>query len=438
MTTHRTKTKKHLLFPFLAAALISFPAYPQATTIAADALIENVAHDITSSLNSTIKQLESSATVTTFNARSDLLVVLENVKNVSSALIGKTFSELNNSQKDFFERISKFTKETQDGVEITTERIDGLVNDLGDSLARIPGANRSPYVTKYTPSYFLGSDTPKDIVIKGTLIGTGKPTLSFGEIKCSKKTQTERELRFECPAEIFPNKEKWATGSLSVEEGRPWYASFLENKKKYYTISVASIPDKFAEFILETYTTEAITRYIDRAQDNGHMNEHCQGATPVAWTYTPSPGCSIDITSVSAPAGVSSQSTYNGIQSLTGTGFLVTGVVRNNGSCAPRIFGQRAYWDGRGSIGVTARWKDICTSSEEKPQPVQSGNLSWRSQLSLQLPKNLSKFVLTIKQINGEIHIITGSGSHKWFSTEFDREAKILVVRPTPLELALR
>jgi len=396
MTANRTERKIHLLLPLLAAAatLISFPAYPQATAIASNVLIENLAHDITTNLNSTIKQLESSATVTTFNARSDLLVVLENVNNVSSALVGKTFGELNKSQKDFFERASKFTKETQDGIEITAERIDGLVNDLGDSLARIPGANRSPYVTKYTPSYFLGSDAPKDILIKGTLIGTGEPRLSFGKIECSKKAQTERDLRFECPAEIISSKEKWATGLLTVEEKQPWYLFFSNNKKKQYTISVASVPNTFAEFSLETYTTERITQYVDRAQDNGHTNEHCQGPTPIAWTYTPSPGCSIDITSVSAPAGVSSQSTYNGVQSLTGTGFLVTGVVRNNGSCAPRIIGQRAYVDGRGTIGVNARWKDICITSTETPQPVKSGNLSWQSQLSLQLPQNLSKFVL--------------------------------------------
>lgn len=410
----------------------------KAEVISGDSLVGNVVGDLTDGLQSTITQLETSATVTSFNVRSDLLVILENVKIMGDELVGKTFNELSSAQKQFFEKTNVLVAETREGVSLTVDKVDGVMASMGEALSRIPGVDGRPFVTKYKPSYFLKGNENYPILVSGSLVGNGSPTLKFGNIDCQIKTKTERLLEFDCPSHIITNDKNWISGELTVTKEKPWYDFFSKDKKYTYVLSVRTIDKNIGEYSLDFYIKENAEVRKSRGQSNSHRNGHCQGDRAMAWTYNPQGGCKIDMNSVNISHSNSSQSSYGGVHNLTQNGFQVRGTVRNNGTCAPRIFGQRAFVDGRGSLNVTANWVDVCTEGKEVQQETKTGMLTWAKQEKFQMPNNTLRFVLTIQQVNGEQIIVKGSEVHKWFKVDFDPQGNIAIFRPKELDLAFK
>lgn len=433
--------KKYLIS---ISVLISFlfysnQAFSQASEIAAETAVSKVVADLTDSIKGIINNLEASATTVSFDIRSDLLVVMDNLNILGNELVGKTFGELSQAQKQFFENSNALVQDSLSGAELTVDKVDGVVASMGEALSRVIGVDNRPFVTKYSPSYVVTGKESYALSVNGSLVGNGKPSLTFGDKKCEIKTKTERKLEFKCPKTIFRTNDRWVSGDLVVSKKKPWWAIFSSADSYKYNLSVRSIDENLGTYTLDIYVTETTEERKNRSQSNGHRNEHCQGGRNKAWTYSPSANCKIDVSTAKiASKSVSSQSTLQGISSLTPNGFRITGRVSNNGDCAPRILGQRAFRDGRGSINVTATWVDVCTVEAEVKKETITGSLSWKKEESFQLPENASRFVLNIQQNDGKVVVANGTGSHKWFNVNYDPAGKIAIFRPKPLEVAFK
>lgn len=410
-----------------------------AAEIAAGVYAENLVADIENGLTTVIRQMETSTSVVSFAVRSDLLVVLENVRQISNQLIGKTFGELSQSQKQFFERTNKLVQDYNNGVQLTAEEVDGVVNSMGETISRLPTFKDRPYVTRYSPSYAVGGENSYRVSVKGSLVGSGEPTLTFSEHECSLKTKTERSIEFDCTKAIFPDEFAWVAGELKVFEPKPWYAFFGDAKSFSYTISLRSVPARLGTYSLTFVTDEVKEIRKPRDQSNYHRNNHCQGGTPVHWTYTPESGCKVDVTTVSAEATTkSSNSSFGGVSNVTANGFSVTGNVNNAGSCGPKVFGAPAGKDGRGALGVTARWVDVCTEATELTSAETTGELFWKKQKSFTFPPNTKSFLLSVKEMTGDERVVRGTEPHNWFTVDYDSTGKVAVFRPKDVQDALK
>lgn len=416
----------------------SINALAQTEIFSSEILVENIVSDITDDLKQVINQLETTGTITSFNIRSNLLIILDNIKILGDELLGKTFGELSDAQKQFFERSNVLIKESLSGINITVDKVDGIVSSMGEALSRVPGVDGRPFVTKYSPSYVLIGGDSYSISVHGSLIGNGEPSLYFGKEMCEVKTKTERLLEFNCPKNIFKSSENWISGILSVTTKKAWNDIFSDAKKYNYNLSLRAIDNTLGEYSLNVFVKKIGEVRKNRSQPNSYRNAHCQGERTMVWTYNPAGGCKIDVQSVTVSHSTSSQSSYNGVQNLSENGFQVVGVVRNNGTCAPRILGQRAYVDGRGSLNVTANWVDICQEEKEIELESESGELTWKKQKSFQMPTNTTRFVLTIRQINGEEIVVNGTDSQKWFDVDYDPKGKIAIIRPKSLNAAFK
>ncbi|PNI06207.1 hypothetical protein C1N32_04195 [Vibrio diazotrophicus] len=403
-----------------------------AGSVAVDSVVDNLIND----LESLIYQMETSASVTSFNIRSNLLIVLDNVKILGNELVGKTFSELSDAQKQFFENTQVLVKESLDGANVTLDRVNDIVLNMDEALSRVPGITDRPFVKKYSPSYILKNKGEYSISVHGSLIGNSNPTLLFGGEECEIKTKTERRLDFDCPDSIFTTGDDWVSGTLTVTKKRPWYMIFSSDEEYPYQISVRAIDERIGSYTLSIFSQEEVATRVNREIPNSEANGHCQGARDVVWTYSPAAGCKIDINSINVSHSKSSRSAFNGTHNVTVDGFQVRAVVRNNGTCAPRIFGQRAYVDGRGNVNVNAKWVDVCPQDVEVKKEQLEGVLIWTKEEVFEMPENTQRFVLVVKQVDGQQVVVKGSEVHKWFKVDFDEKGKIAVFRPKDLELA--
>jgi hypothetical protein len=421
------------LFAFHAMATFS-----HGEIISSGILVENIAAEITNDMGELINKLETSGTITSFNIRSDLMIVLENIKILGEELTGTTFGELSDAQKQFFERSTTLINESLSGINVTTQKVNGIVSSMSEALSRVPGMDGRPFVTNYFPSYVLKGEGNYPISIQGSLIGNGEPSLRFGNEICEIRTKTERLVEFNCSEDIFNSSANWVSGMLTVTSKKAWH-DFMSNQNRYeYNLSLRSIDRKIGQYSLDVFVKKVVEIRRNRNQPNSYRNGHCQGDREMVWTYNPASGCKIDVQSVKVDHSKSSQSTYNGVQNLSRNGFQVTGIVRNNGPCAPRVFGVRAYVDGRGALNVNAKWVDICLEEKEVKLETQTGELTWKKQKSFQMPVNTTRFILTIRQINGEEIVVNGNSSHRWFNVDYDPKGKLAIFRPKALNAAFK
>ena len=425
----------------LALFFLSHKTYAQVTAIAGSALVSDVSDGISKDLKSVIVQLENSASVTSFKVRSDLIVVADNIRVMGEALAGKTFDSLSQQQKTFFENARALATDATSGINLTADRVEGVLAGMSETMSRIPGIEGRPFVTKYAPSFVLIGKKRYPVSVNGTLVGTGSPTLSFNNTPCEIKTKTERSLEFDCPATIFSPKDPWSSGKLTVVEKKSWWKFWGAPEIYAYNISIRSIPDAMGEYVLVTKGIQTVNRTKPRTAGHGHRNEHCQGATPIAYSFTPESSCVIDVQSITLARGsISDASQVDNPGTITSSGFAVSAAARNHGSCGPKIpfTSQRVPVDARGSFNFGVSWNDICPVREDIEAKVGSGTLQWSQEKDFQLPTHANAFVLTITQADGKKRVVNGTTSTDWFDVTFDLVSKVVLFKPKALETAMR
>lgn len=424
----------------LALALPMSRAHAQAEIIAGSMAIGDLSASISSDLKSVIAQFENSASITSFRVRSDLIVVADNIRVMGEALADKTFDGLSQQQKTFFENARALATDAKSGVDLTADRVEGILAGMSETMSRVPGLDGRPFVTKYNPSFVLIGKSKYPVSINGTLVGTGSPTLSFGETPCEMKTKTERALEFDCPSSIFSEKDPWSSGQLTVVEKKPWWKFWGTPDTHAYTVSIRSIPDVMGDFLLVARGVQRVEAAKPRTAGHNHRNNHCQGDTPLSFRFTPESGCRIDIQSIRLIRGsISERSQVDGPASVTSTGFMVSAVARNSGACGPRLpGGARAGVDARGSINFNVTWNDVCPENQAVEANVGSGPLRWSQEKAFQLPAFATAFVLTVTQADGKIRVVNGTESTQWFDVAFDAASKVVLFKPKALESAMR
>ncbi|MEQ8694564.1 MAG: hypothetical protein RIC85_04495 [Gammaproteobacteria bacterium] len=400
--------------------------------------------DTANEVRGIVKTLEDSTTAASFNVRSDLLIVLQNLERISENITSNTLDRVDETVQSSIVSVRQLVKQFNEGSAEALDKVRDISVGLGETMSRVPGISEQPFVTRYSPSLALASDTNAgtSFLVEGTLLGNTNPNLQFGSRRCSLKTNTERIIEFHCADGLTSDSEKWASGELILTHGG-WFDLFFRDQT-VYRLSVRAIPHQLGDYELVPYKKVTTINRVARKQRNGHRNPHCSGNTPLTWTYNPAPGCIIDLTSAKAePKVKSSKSSFGGIHNLSATGFQVRGSANNNGKCA-KIFGQPASKDGRGALHVLATWTDLCKVVSEKGGSPIKGKIQWGSDVPIALDPSTSGFRLTIRQSNGDTKVVTGDesggiqSSASWFDVKWQPKAQTLVVSPRALSKAFR
>lgn len=408
------------------------PAHAQAEVIPAAMAVDQVISNVRNALSEAISQAEVAGTVVSFRVASDAKILLQNLDIMAKELSGKVFSDLNTSQQAALNNLLLVSKETTRDLGRNIAQLDNAVRNAGQEISRIPGVSDRPFVSTYSPNYLLRQDRAFDVVVRGSLLNGVSQSLTIGGTACTQVTSVENELRFSCPASAL-NSNSWVPGRLDLTRKAKWYQVFKPDPVYTYTLALMSIPSQMGTYTLDVTGKRTVDVFNARSAGDGYRNGHCSGGRDVAWTYVPAQGCTIDLPSVRVTHSATTNSSYGGVANLTPAGFQVRGVVRNSGRC---VWPSK---DARGSLNVSASWRDRCPKVEEYSIPSQGGTLHWGSEVAIPLPADVSKYVLRVKLANGQERVINevGSTSTDWFIAAVDPNTKVLVIRPRQLEDAL-
>ncbi len=399
-----------------------------AIAFGASAAVSPILDDIKAKLQTIISEAQSAGTAVSFRVASDAQLLLQNLNNMASELEGKTFKDLNQTQTNAIANLSAATSAAQRELAQNLDKLDMAIKDAGAELSRVPGVSKRPFLFHVRPAYILKGSGSFELELAGSLLNSSEASLTFDKVSCQLRSGTEMNAHFSCPSDVFKAaSDGWAQGQLTLIKRN--LALF---KKRYtYQVAVRAIDPVLGHYSLSVTRQIDSTNIVARTATNSHQNGHCEGDRAVRWTYSPGAGCQVDVSSVLVQEGHSSQSSYGGVDNLSATGFQVYGTVRNNGHCVGFIK------DGRGSLGVTVNWKDLCPVHTEVDDPAAQGEILWADQHVFTLPANTSKFTLKLTQANGAERIVTNTIDAGWYTAHYDPVTRILVIRPRALDEAL-
>lgn len=387
-----------------------------------------------------IQTLEDSTTAASFNVRSDLIIVLQNLERISTEITDGTLDRVDSSVQTAVQDVQSLIEEFNSGNQESLSRLHDVSMNFGEAISRIPGVDDRPFVISYSPSLALEASQGQSstFTINGTLLGDVEAELRFPTSGCELVTQTERMLQFNCNR---IRQEEWTSAGLTLSHGGFW--GFFQKETKY-KISIRTIRDKIGPYEFVPIKQVTQEQKVSRSQVNSHRNDHCSGNRPLTWTYNPSKDCVIDITSVTARATVkSSKSSYGGVHNLSESGFQVRGSANNSGDCV-KVFGETVSRDGRGALHVEVTWEDICKRNTLVDGEPVTGNLFWGNDVAISIDSSVVGFRLIVDQEESRAStkkkVVTAEsigdiaqGTDLWFNVEWQQDAKTVLIRPKPL-----
>ncbi len=427
--------KKNALFVVLLLGAVMPREQLQADPLIIGSLVvSSLINQIKEDTEELISEAEASSSVVGFSVATDAKILVQNLDVMARALTGKVFDDLDSSQQALFKNAASVLKESDRSLEERLSDIDSIFNGFGAEVSRLPGVSDRPLLKHYSPSYILNNRHSYNLVLSGSRLNSASPELTFGDVSCKNVSSLENTLRFDCPNTLFSNENNgWVAGKFSLTKPAAWYQFWADDEQFEYSIGVMVIQEKMGDFSLKVTREVAVDLRKPRSQSNNYRNEHCDGDQVLVRTYRPESGCRIDVHTVNAKATViSKESSFEGTLNVSDNGFQTRGHVRNNGTC---IWPAR---DARGALNVVATWVDICSVNKEEVLPEEQGELMWSKEISFSMPADTKSFVLTIRQVDGKVKVISGTTSSGWFNTYYDIGANLLVVKPREVDEAFK
>lgn len=429
------KKNKWFLSFLLTVATVVLPKGTEASPISPTAPVDGLIDKLRNSISELVSETESSATVVGFSFATDANLLLQNLNLLAQETSGQVFRDLNQTQQATFSSAFALLDQGERSLEKRLEQMQTIVSSFGGEISRLPLASKRPLLNSFRPSFVMSSGASYDLKLQGSLLAGHNASLFFGTTSCKRVSSVESGLRFSCPGEIFDSEEnQWMTGQLKMTKTPPWYAVWKDPQVFSYSLGVMAIPEHFGDFTLKFFEKRTKTQRVSRQASNRHRNDHCSSSRSKTWTYRPASACYVDVRSIDVSERHSRNSTYEGIVNASRQGFQVRGVVRNHGTGGPGCIPR----DARGSLNVTARWVDVCESSEEAVLPEVTGKLDWNNEKAFELPEDLTKFLLTIRQVDGQTKVFDQGEPSRWYIVSFDPTTKVLLVKPRAIEEAFR
>ena len=319
----------------------------------------------------------------------------------------------------------------KEGATESIEGINEIIRTTGSEATRFIGFNNQPMIYSLDPGYVLYETNGETVFkLKGSSLSKGEIAMEFGQNKCELLNRTQINVGFKCANTIL-NKNEWQKGVMSIRIDEPWYKFFKSDQTYTYPISIKSISNKIGEIGLE-YFVEDTTKTRERRQEAQQREVRASkcSSNSVTWTFSPQSDCKIDVTSVKVNQGAKSRSSSYEGPNVNENGFTIVGHARGSGNR------HLSFCDGgRGVIQVHPEWYEICETKTSSSHSYFGENdvntLSWGIDRSFQLPEETTGFNLVVTQVNGQVKSISNvSETTDWFSTQYDHNSKVLIIKP--------
>lgn len=446
--------KQNLANAILIIGLIFFPVYSKAepvtvavTAIAGEQTVTSIIESLKQSINEIIDKTDTVVNKRTFDVRSHLIVVSQNLDVLAKGLVDTTFDKLTEQQQLLLTNTQNILNQFKNGNLEQIDALRALTGDFESALSVIPFSKNFPIIREYQPSYVaLGDKDHYVIKINGSWLSNGNPVLRFPNGDCSRIARTDRELQFRCAKDAFNDigsEIGITTGFLTVyEKMGAWdrLQTFfgVEPKGKKYEIALGSLPELLG--VVDVFSVNSITtsEINNRSEGFDWMNPHCHGPkeacesfnqTNAQWKIIPG--------SININCHNSSKSSCLGVRAKTESGFQVCGHIANSGECV-KVFGKIVAKDGRGHVWGSVSWQEAGGKTSKETTHVSNSQVYWGKDALFELPENSIAFQARVTQANGKTIIVSKPGDYGWFVVEKPPKSSSLIIRPKSVDVALR
>lgn len=418
----------------------------QPGSIAGSAVVGTLVDSLEQSVASTIQRIDDTVSNNSFRTRQHLEILLSQLDSIADNQRDKTFSQLDQTQQAAFLNIKNSIEQLARLERVTANDAQKTSLTVGTAIGNLPLGNTVPRVIDYSPSYVLASRpgvAPGIVVsISGMLLGEGVPKLVMNDRDCEILSKTETALQFNCAAENWgaPDTVKNISGQLTVYQKNGFFRSLFGKSSipRIYKLVVFAVPMSMGSYSLTAVKKVGKSRTNQRTQEFASHNDHCAGSREILFPFNGTPGWLIDPASIKVNCSASQASRCDGLRNIATTSFGYMGRVVNYGTCAPRIFGQRAYVDARGAVFGSVGWVETQPYDELVTEDMGGGTLEWDKAVRIPLQAGTQSVSLTVKQIDGKSVIVTSDDlGQSWYTVKFDRQSQFLLVTPRSLDVAM-
>lgn len=434
----------------------SQPASAQAvSSIAAGMSVSAIVGTLRSAALDIVRELDKTVGVNSFQIRQHLLLIVSELEHAALTLEGKFFKDLDATQQAFFRNVEGTVHEASRAANQPLDKLDAVAKTLATAVERIPLADGSPRILRSTPSYVVAKANASEVRVSfdGSRLNYGPPTLKFGAAECKLAGHTDVLLDFVCPGNLFRASASVSpvSGNLVVDDVETFWAKVKNvfrhyDPKKQYRVLVQAVPEVLGTAELYTQFEETVEEFADRSAPLNASNNHCEGEREHGpFTFSVQGGPEWSIVPGSARWGGEStgnqQRSVNGPFDLTPKGFRFMAKLKNGGDCGPyRPFSSDRLWvDARAWVGGNVLWRESKPTTVRKEADQSVGVLKWGQDVAIPLPDRLTAFRLTVRQIDGGAPVIIDKdNSLRWFRVDHDTAKRTLVIRPRPIEEAMR
>ncbi len=435
---------RHSLISALLLALVipleTAPLKASQTDAFTGLTVLEVVTTLRDSVQGVIASLDSLTGNALFQSRQHLELLLTQLEVVTDGVLDTTFDSLDRAERQFFVDVNNQITALKELERVTAEDVNRVTTNISNGFTNLPFAKSFPLIFDYDPVYTLnGGDANSDTInvsFKGVLLGSGEPSLTFGDTHCSLSTKIDTKLTFTCNRNLFLAYDtiKSTTGKLHVFQRQGFLARLFggQGKKFEYNLSINVVPE-LAGIVKTTVWQETPT--LQSQQRNSpfdHRNAHCQGAHTKVFQFNATNGWQIVPSSVSASCNHSSESSCNGTVNITSFSFGYSCTIANNGTCGP-------FWrDGRGSCRGNVSWREVRSNTQINSQELDIRELFWGKDIQISLPQNTVNVSISVAKTDGSRRIFTANDiSDPWFNVEVNLQDGYITLRPASLDQAL-
>jgi hypothetical protein len=420
-----------------------------AASIGVSELMNGVVDNLRNSLTALLDKIDNSVSSSTYLARMNLQILLSDLEFRSKEVIGKSFSELNNSQKVFFSNLRTTVRDFEALGDKLTENGDMLIQRGELMLSLIPFADKEPRLLRNGPRVitdnFISSNKRIDLTFNGSFMVHAKPELELEGKKCDLKKSSDVALTFNCDLEAIQTRDKAAgqyrerlDGKLDLALQRGFW-SYIKGifstdiESKEYSVSLAVVPHVIGSFTATVVQVNSKTTGADRTLPFDSGARHCVSGSSRHHNISPQgAGWSIDPNSVRT----TQNSCNNGgavAQNVTTQGFQILAWGNNRGSCGP--FGIK---DARGWCNGTIHWRE----QREDPAPTKIDlppvAIAWGDQRVISLPERSQSFVGTMRMFDGRIFEFNSNSRNDFISFDVDAGGTAITIAPVEISRAFK
>ncbi len=412
----------------LTFALILLNIHFVTAQIAGSMLVSNFISQTKNFIQDILNDADFIASKNSFEIRQHLLLLEDNLEEVGTNLLDKTFDEVDKEIRLTFNQINNTVNNFNSESSKTLQEVNSSISNLNDAFATLPFSKDQPRILKCSPST-IGKDWQRIIEFGGSFLGKAKKVkLTIDGQECKLISNTENQLKFEAPpsVELSSTKIEKVYGNLSFTYKK---GLFSKRKDLDYKVLLFKIPNEFGEYKLEVKVQKDKKETSTRTERYSHRNDHCQGRRNKTYNINARSGWKIDVNTIDVDVDASRNSQFNGVFDKSEHGFQLRGSVSNHGNCTIIFGGQCSPCDARGSLKLKVKYKEFRLVKKLETVKQGQGILTFSNEIKLDLPENTKNFFLTITDINGNQQIISETVNQDMFDVEYVPSGNAVIIR---------